>query len=120
MEKLLYKRDGDLTCSSRDFDKIFPTLYAYESTDLTPEQINEMKVENLNLATMVKELQRKLDKAYAKIERQEALSNDLGKSLDHLSELWEVLPAHIQSQAILVRDSMKKKEEAHHEPTDKT
>ena len=39
MDRLIYKEaDGDLTCRSRDFDKVFPTLYAYEETGLTPEQ----------------------------------------------------------------------------------
>ena len=44
MDRILYKEaDGDITCRSRDFDKIFPTLYAYEETGLTPEQIVAMK-----------------------------------------------------------------------------
>lgn len=44
MERILYKEaDGDITCRSRDFDKVFPTLYAYEETGLTPEQVAAMK-----------------------------------------------------------------------------
>ena len=44
MERILYKEaDGDITCRSRDFDKVFPTLYAYEETGMTPEQIVAMK-----------------------------------------------------------------------------
>ena len=35
MDRLIYKEaDGDLTCRSRDFDKVFPTLYAYEESGL--------------------------------------------------------------------------------------
>lgn len=44
MDRILYKEaDGDLTCRSRDFDKVFPTLYAYEETGLTPEEIKSLK-----------------------------------------------------------------------------
>lgn len=40
MDRLLYKEaDGDITCRSRDFDKVFPTLYAYEELEMTPEEI---------------------------------------------------------------------------------
>lgn len=44
MDRILYKEaNGDLTCRARDFDKVFPTLYAYEETGMTPEQIVAMK-----------------------------------------------------------------------------
>ena len=44
MDRLLYKEaNGDLTCRARDFDKVFPTLYAYEETGLTPEQVTAVK-----------------------------------------------------------------------------
>lgn len=44
MDRLIYKEaDGDLTCLSRDFDKVFPALYAYEETELTPDQIRDLK-----------------------------------------------------------------------------
>ena len=40
MERLIHKEaDGDLTCLSRDFDKVIPTLFEYEETELTPDQI---------------------------------------------------------------------------------
>ena len=43
MYRLIYKEaDGDLTCRSRDFDKVFPTLYAYEETGLTPDQVKTL------------------------------------------------------------------------------
>lgn len=43
MDRILYKEaDGDITCRSRDFDKVFPTLYAYEETGMTPEDILKM------------------------------------------------------------------------------
>ena len=42
MDRLIYKEaDGDLTCRSRDFDKVFPTLYAYEELELTPQEIEQ-------------------------------------------------------------------------------
>lgn len=112
MDKLLYKEaSGDLTCSARDFEKVFPTLYAYESTDRTPEQIETMKIQVLNLSNVVIELQNIIDKLTEKLERQQALSGDLGKSLDHLSELWEALPPEARTQAIKNRNAMKKKED---------
>lgn len=111
MDKLLYKEaSGDLTCSSRNFDKVFATLYAYESTDRTPEQIEVMKVQVLNLSNVVIELQNIIDKLKEKLERQESLSHDLGKALDNLTELWEALPPEARTQAIKNRDSMKKSE----------
>lgn len=111
MDKLIYKEArGDLTCRSRDFEKVFPTLYAYESTERTPEQIETMKVQVLNLSNVVIEQQNIIDKLNGKLERQESLSHDLGKSLDNLTELWEALPDDARTQAIKARDSMKKKE----------
>lgn len=42
MDRILYKEaNGDITCRSRDFDKIFPTLYAYEELEMTPEDIEK-------------------------------------------------------------------------------
>lgn len=43
MDKILYEdpRTGELSCRSRDFDKIFPALHAYEELDLTPEEIGQ-------------------------------------------------------------------------------
>lgn len=42
MDRLIYKEaNGDLTCRSRDFEKIFPTLYAYEELELTPQEIEQ-------------------------------------------------------------------------------
>lgn len=44
MDRILYKEaNGDLTCRTRDFDKVFPTLYAYEETGMTPEEIEGLK-----------------------------------------------------------------------------
>ena len=46
MDRILYKEaNGDLTCRVRDFDKVFPTLYAYEETGLTPDEIGKLKAE---------------------------------------------------------------------------
>ena len=42
MDRILYKEgNGDITCRSRDFDKVFPTLYAYEDLEMTPEDIEQ-------------------------------------------------------------------------------
>ena len=42
MDKILYKdSNGDLSCRSRDFYKIFPTLHAYEELDMTPDDIEK-------------------------------------------------------------------------------
>ena len=42
MDRILYKEaNGDITCRSRDFDKVFPTLYAYEELEMTPEEIEQ-------------------------------------------------------------------------------
>ena len=44
MDRLLYKEaDGDLTCRARDFEKIFPALYAYEETGFTPDDIKTLE-----------------------------------------------------------------------------
>lgn len=51
MDRILYKEaNGDLTCRSRDFEKVFPTLYAYEETGLTPNDIKEL-IANHNALT---------------------------------------------------------------------
>lgn len=42
MDRILYKEaNGDLICRTRDFDKVFPTLYAYEELEMTPEDIEQ-------------------------------------------------------------------------------
>lgn len=59
MDRLIYKEaDGDLTCRSRDFDKVFPTLYAYEETGLTPEQIVAMKGQHMARQALIDEVER--------------------------------------------------------------
>ena len=59
MEKLIYKEaDGDLTCRSRDFDKVFPTLYAYEETGLTPKEIVAMKGLHTARQELIEEVER--------------------------------------------------------------
>ena len=94
MYKLLYKEaNGDLTCRSDDFEKIFPTLYAYESTNLTPDCIKGLQGQVLRLSTTVLEQRETIDA--------------LQKELDRMTELWDVLPVHIQGQAIEIRNPMK-------------
>lgn len=42
MDRILYKElNGDITCRARDFDKVFPALYAYEELEMTPEDIEQ-------------------------------------------------------------------------------
>lgn len=79
MDRILYKEaDGDITCRSRDFDKIFPTLYAYEELEMTPEDIKQTL---LNFGSFLCEItggrmsktnytvQAMVDEAYANFER---------------------------------------------------
>lgn len=97
MYKLLYKEsNGDLTCRSDDFEKVFPKLYAYESTNLTPDCIKGLQGRILKLSTTVLEQRDTID--------------TLQNALDHLTELWESLPADARVQAIKIRDSMKTRE----------
>ena len=43
MNRLIVQEpSGDLTCRSSNFDKVFPTLYAYEETGMTPEEVHRM------------------------------------------------------------------------------
>ena len=81
MDRLIYKEaDGDLTCRSRDFDKVFPTLYAYEESGLTPDQAKALK-DNLDAMTdMARDLSEKLEQAKAE-------AADLRKNIDHVREL---------------------------------
>ena len=61
MDRLIYKEaDGDLTCRSRDFDKVFPTLYAYEESGLTPEKVCNMRDAMDALADLGRHLSDKL------------------------------------------------------------
>ena len=73
MERILYKEaDGDITCRSRDFDKVFPTLYAYEETGMTPEQVVAMKglhTARQELMDDVKQLTAERDAAIAAINK---------------------------------------------------
>ena len=79
MDRILYKEaNGDLTCRARDFDKVFPTLYAYEELELTPEDIKQTL---LNFGSFLCEItggrmsktnytvQAMVDEAYANFER---------------------------------------------------
>ena len=79
MDRILYKEaNGDLTCRARDFDKVFPTLYAYEELEMTPEDIKQTL---LNFGSFLCEItggrmsktnytvQAMVDEAYANFER---------------------------------------------------
>lgn len=94
MYKLLYKEpNGDITCKSTDFEKVFSTLHAYESTNLTPDCIKALQGRILTLSTAVLEQRETID--------------TLQKALDNLTELWESLPSDARVQAIKIRDSKK-------------
>ena len=126
MDRLIYKEaDGDLTCRSRDFDKVFPTLYAYEETGFTPDDIKEL-IANHN--KLIDELLAKLEQA---MKERDALAAELKderhrhdryvdfelaesgelrkvkeelnatkKERDRLAELWAQVPATIEAQVI--------------------
>ena len=73
MDRLIYKEaDGDLTCRSRDFEKVFPTLYEYEESGLTPEQVKTL---GANLEAMT-ELARDLSEKLEQVKKE----RDLGKT----------------------------------------
>lgn len=124
MDRLIYKEaSGDLTCRSRDFEKIFPTLYAYEETGLTPEQamnlganldamtalaqdlsdkLDHVKKERDALAAELKDERHRHDR-YVDFELAEAKElNETKKERDRLAELWAQVPAAIQEQVIRI------------------
>lgn len=103
MDRLIYKEaDGDLTCRSRDFDKVFPTLYAYEETGFTPEQVkalsDTMKLARAELEAIKKEdAVKDLQLHLMADERNIAM-----KERDRLAELWAQVPATIKTQVIRI------------------
>ena len=69
MDRLIYKEaDGDLTCRSRDFDKVFPTLYAYEETGLTPDQVKTLSDNLEALKELAQDLSDALKQARTELE----------------------------------------------------
>lgn len=60
MKKLIHKdpETEKMTFSIRDMKQIFDTLHAYEETGLTPEQIESLKIDKLNLIAMVEDLEK--------------------------------------------------------------
>lgn len=112
MDRLIYKEaDGDLTCRSRDFDKVFPTLYAYEETGFTPENIRTLEgnydalhAENealrSELAKVKAELvdERHRHDRYVDFELDESAELQKVKAeRDRLAELWAKVPDTIKS-----------------------
>lgn len=64
MDRILYKEaNGDLTCRSRDFEKVFPTLYAYEETGLTPGEVKNLNANLEAMTELAQDLSDKLDQA---------------------------------------------------------
>ena len=131
MDRLIYKEaDGDLTCRSRDFDKVFPTLYAYEETGLTPEQAKALNANLDAMTARAQDLSDKLDQAKKELEaiRTELVDerhrhdryvdfelaeseelrkakeelNATKKERDRLAELWSQVPATIKGQVIRI------------------
>jgi len=108
MDRLIYKEaDGDLTCRSRDFDKVFPTLYAYEDTGLTPNQVKALS-DNLDaLKEVAQDLTDKLNQARKELDVKDLQLHLLAderniaqKERDRLAELWAQVPATIEAQII--------------------
>ena len=119
MDRLIYKEaDGDLTCRSRDFDKVFPTLYAYEETGLTPDQVKALSDNLEALKEVARELSDTLKLARTELEsvKKEIAGKDLQihlmaearniaqKERDRLAELWAQVPATIKDQVSRIRE----------------
>lgn len=117
MDRLIYKEaDGDLTCRSRDFEKVFPTLYAYEETGLTPEQAKALKDNLDSMIEVARDLSDTLKQAKTELEsiKKEDTVKDLQlhlmaderniaqKERDRLAELWAQVPATIKTQVIRI------------------
>lgn len=117
MDRLIYKEaDGDLTCRSRDFDKVFPTLYAYEETGLTPEQAKALSDNLEALKEVAHDLSDTLKQAKTELEsvKKEIAGKDLQiqlmaearniaqKERDRLAELWAQVPATIKTQVLRI------------------
>ena len=86
MYRLIYKEaDGDLTCRSRDFDKVFPTLYAYEETGLTPDQVKTLsdKLDAIQKEDGIKDLQLHLmaDERNIALKERDALAAELKEEM---------------------------------------
>lgn len=117
MDRILYKEvNGDITCRSRDFDKIFPTLYAYEELEMTPEEIeqtllnfssflcemtgNRMSKTNYTVAAMVdeandfrnreiEELEAELEKIKAERDKPPVTFADQVRRMDDEALAWQ-------------------------------
>ena len=115
MDRLIYKEaDGDLTCRSRDFEKVFPTLYAYEETGLTPEQAKALSANLEAMTALARDLSHKLERTRTALEalKKETSVKDLQLHLmadernivkeerDRLAALWAQVPATIKSEYI--------------------
>lgn len=71
MDRLIYKEaDGTLAFRFSEAGKVLPTLYAYEETGLTPEEVMKLKAQS--------------DAAIADLERAEEKANDMGGFLDNV------------------------------------
>lgn len=100
MYKLLYREaNGDLTCRSDDFEKIFPTLYAYESTNLTPDCIKGLQGRVMALSTTVLEQRDLIDALQAEIERKRTIIEDLLEEKTRLAVLLAIIPAEFVNKA---------------------
>lgn len=108
MDRLIYKEaDGDLTCRSRDFDKVFPTLYAYEETVLTPDHVKVLDANLEAMKALAQELTKNLKQVRLELEMKEFQlhlmadeRNIAQKERDRLAELWAQVPATIETQII--------------------
>ncbi|MGN0998673.1 MAG: hypothetical protein ACI4PO_03900 [Faecousia sp.] len=105
MDRLIYKEaNGDLTCRSRDFDKVFPALHAYEELGLTPEEIEQqlmnfssflsemthghMSKTNYTVEAMVSEANDCFERVFDECaDREELVDFKKLGSIDHIREL---------------------------------
>ena len=105
MDRLIYKEaDGDLTCRSRDFEKVFPTLYAYEETGLTPEQITGLKANLEAMTELAQDLSDKLDQTRKESDVKNLQLHLMADERNRLAELWAQVPATIKAQVIRICD----------------
>ena len=78
MDRLIHKEaDGDLTCQARDFEKVFPTLHAYEETGFTPGDI-------LTLERNYESIIRKLEETTAELAAVRSERNTMAAALKKL------------------------------------
>lgn len=97
MDRILYKEaDGDITCRSRDFDKVFPTLYAYEELEMTPEEI-ENTLQNFS-SFLMEMTGGQMSKTNYTLEAMVTVANDYQqREIDELEQKLEQVKAELDA-----------------------